>query len=94
MSEQNNVGKHKTKKLGAGVKTILIALILLILMFLTGILSITNEGCTLPIDLVLFGELCVFGSFGATLGATIALTVLMALLAGVGKLLTFFFRKG
>jgi len=70
---------------------LIIIAIILVLIF-TGSLFITTSGCTIPIDLVL-GDTCVFGSFGATLGLTIASVVGFALLGFVGAVLKNFFAK-
>lgn len=45
-------------------------------LFYWGGLFFTTSGCTLPIDLVM-GDTCVFGSLIASIGATLALTLLI-----------------
>lgn len=73
------------------IKNTGIALLVIIVLFWSGFISITTEGCTLPIDIVI-GNACLFGSFGATVGATLAVGVLMALLAIIGRFVKSLFK--
>jgi len=75
------------------IKNMLIFLGILAFSFLTEILSITTEGCTLPIDIVIFNHTCLFGSFGASLGLTVASAVLIGILSLLGKMIIFFVKK-
>lgn len=63
------------------MKIALIVLGAVALLFLTGVLSISSGGCTLPVDLVLFRSACVFGSLGASLGLTLAATLFFGVIS-------------
>jgi hypothetical protein len=62
-----------------------IAVVVVVVMFLTGGFAIVDSGCTLPVDVVVFNEMCLFGSFGGSLGMTLIATVA---LGAVGLVLT------
>jgi len=54
--------------------------------FLLGWVSITTTGCDLPIDLV-FGDVCVVGSFGASAGASLISLLVIGTIVAVGGLI-------
>ena len=84
------IDKEKRKKRNKIIKYLILPLAIIAISFLSGILSITTDGCTLPFDIVFFDYACLFGSFGASLGATIAATIVATVLLFIlGSILRF-----
>lgn len=57
----------------------------ILVLYLTGILYITTDECNLPVGLV-FGDYCMFGSFGLTIVFTLLAIVLGIIFTGIGNL--------